>query len=104
MQSSDSTILSSRIGKNFSKQKTTLQQQICEAYGCDKRATRQVTVNVGNMGSVGLNLCGNCIPKFSDSNDSNTVTKNGSRVHSLPMDDKKGCFNNEYTTAYLSRF
>jgi hypothetical protein len=56
MQSPDA-VLSSRPDKNFSR-------QICEAYRCNNNATNQVTVNVGRLGDINLNLCKSCVPKF----------------------------------------
>jgi len=85
-------ILFTRTFKNVS---------ICEAYGCNNQATKQIVVSAGSLGNADLNLCKNCVAKFSDSNDNDTMTKNGSLVHSLLVDDKKSASNNEYTTAYL---
>lgn len=38
----------------------------CDAYRCNNRATSQVTVNVGRLGEIELNLCNNCVPKFNE--------------------------------------
>jgi hypothetical protein len=86
----DQVISSSRFGKNHSK---PISDQICEAYRCNKQATVQKIVNVGIFGDVTLNLCRNCVSKF---NDHVVMTKNSSEDYSLPMDRKKGFFNNEY--------
>jgi archaellum component FlaF (FlaF/FlaG flagellin family) len=63
----------------------------CEALGCNKKATAQVIVNVGNRGDITLNLCKKCVPKFDDS----VVTKNSSS-YSLPMDEEKKGVCNDY--------
>jgi hypothetical protein len=75
----DQSVLSLESNKNLS----------CEAYGCNKAATTQITVNVGVLGDVDLNLCKNCVPKFNDS----VVTKKGLQNRSLPMEGKKDVFN-----------
>ena len=54
---SDRTILSSRFDKKISN-------LICEAYGCNDKAKNQLTVSVGRLGTIELNLCKNCIPIF----------------------------------------
>ena len=46
-------------------------------------------VNVGIFGEVTLSLCRNCVPKFDDS----VVTKKGLQNQSLPVNRKKGLFN-----------
>jgi hypothetical protein len=61
MQPFDPQILSCRSGINISKNS-------CEAYGCNNKATSQVTVTVGRLGDIDLNLCKSCIPEF-DEND-----------------------------------
>ena len=58
-QTSDQAILSTRFDKNISNLS-------CEAYGCNNKATKQLTVNVGRHGSIDLNLCGSCIPAFDE--------------------------------------
>jgi hypothetical protein len=40
---------------------------ICEAYGCNNVATKQITVSAGNFGNIDLNFCNNCVSKFNDS-------------------------------------
>jgi hypothetical protein len=57
MQPFDPQILSSRSGINISKNS-------CEAYGCNNKATSQVTVTVGRLGNIDLNLCKKCAPMF----------------------------------------
>lgn len=65
---------------------------VCEAYNCDKAATDQIKVNAGVFGDVDLNLCKNCIPKFS------SQVKYGSSDHTAPVDGKKEVYNNEYVS------
>jgi hypothetical protein len=37
---------------------------ICESLGCNNKATVQVTVGVGRLGNIDLNLCNDCAPIF----------------------------------------
>jgi hypothetical protein len=37
---------------------------ICESLGCNNKATNQVTINVGRLGYIELNLCKSCVPLF----------------------------------------
>jgi hypothetical protein len=37
---------------------------ICEAFGCSKKATTKISVKVGHLGSIFLALCANCTEKF----------------------------------------
>jgi hypothetical protein len=39
---------------------------ICEAVGCEQLASEQITVNVGEFGTLILSVCRNCIGKFLD--------------------------------------
>ena len=39
-------------------------KDICEASGCFKKATTKINVKVGNLGSISLHLCTNCVKKF----------------------------------------
>ena len=39
---------------------------ICEAYGCFQKATTKISVKVGQLGSISLDLCANCTEKFHD--------------------------------------
>ena len=59
---SDQAIVSPLSDKNISNPN-------CEAYRCNNEATNQVTVSVGKLGEINLNLCKICVPQFSDSND-----------------------------------
>jgi hypothetical protein len=38
----------------------------CEAYGCSQKATTKISVRVGQLGSILLDLCANCIEKFDE--------------------------------------
>lgn len=58
MSSSTSVMLSPELVKN-----------ICEGLKCNAQATIQVTVHVGELGTINLNLCENCIPRFTDENE-----------------------------------
>jgi hypothetical protein len=60
-QTFDRLLLSSRTGINVSKQK---QKLTCEAYDCNKPATKQITIDAGRHGNIDLNLCNSCIPIF----------------------------------------
>jgi hypothetical protein len=62
---------------------------ICEAYNCNRDATDQVKVNAGVFGDVNLNLCKNCIPKFSNR------VKYGVGNHTSLVREKKELFNND---------
>jgi hypothetical protein len=39
---------------------------ICEATGCFKKATDTIVVKAGNLGAISLLLCRDCIPKFQE--------------------------------------
>ena len=41
---------------------------ICEAYGCNKPAINRITVNVGKHRNIDLIVCQSCTPKFEDRN------------------------------------
>jgi hypothetical protein len=58
MSQSTLAISSSQIDKN-----------LCEAYGCYKEATTQISVGVGELGTFELNLCKSCVPRFTDENE-----------------------------------
>jgi hypothetical protein len=42
---------------------------ICEGYGCFKKAATKINVQVGQLGTIPLDLCADCVKKFD-------VTKN----------------------------
>ncbi len=44
---------------------------ICEGYGCFKKATTKINVQVGQLGAIPLDLCTDCMKKF----DENTPRK-----------------------------
>ena len=39
---------------------------ICEAYGCYAKATAEISVNVGELGTISLLLCKDCVNRFTD--------------------------------------
>jgi hypothetical protein len=39
---------------------------ICEAYGCFEKATTQINVKVGRLGTIPLDLCTYCVMKFDE--------------------------------------
>jgi hypothetical protein len=43
---------------------TELNNLICEASDCKDNACHQIKIDVGRFGKITLNLCRNCIPKF----------------------------------------
>lgn len=43
-------------------------KNICEGLKCNEQATLKATVNVGQLGTVDLNLCRNCIMRFTEVN------------------------------------
>ena len=40
---------------------------ICEGYGCFNKATTKINVKVGQIGTIPLDLCTNCVKKFVES-------------------------------------
>jgi hypothetical protein len=88
-QTFDRLLLSSKSGINLTENRPK-----CEAYGCDKRATRQITIDAGRHGNIDLNVCKSCISKFNDE-DKIAPSKDGVRYRSLPSNGKTGD-SNEY--------
>jgi hypothetical protein len=41
-----------------------INKNLCDCNGCNRDATTEIEVNVGELGIIRLNLCKNCIPKF----------------------------------------
>jgi hypothetical protein len=39
---------------------------ICEAYGCYAKATTEISVKVGQQGTISLLLCKDCVNRFTD--------------------------------------
>ena len=39
-------------------------KQICEAIGCSKNATNEISLDIGKLGKISLFLCKGCLPKF----------------------------------------
>ena len=80
-QTFDRSVLSSRSGINLTPKPE------CEACGCDKKATKQITIDAGGLGNIDLNVCKSCLPKFNDNDeDGDKVVpgKDGMRHRSLP--------------------
>jgi hypothetical protein len=50
--------------------------KICEAHGCDNRATVQIEVHVGKFGTIPLSLCIDCISLFEVNQDKNRELSN----------------------------
>ena len=50
--------------------------KICEAYGCGNRATTQIEIQVGKLGTIPLNLCIECVSLFECNQDKNRVLSN----------------------------
>ena len=98
MISSDAVIHSFRKIKNFSKPKAA----ICESYGCNNKSTASIIVDVGRLGKIDLNICNNCIPKFTDS----TVNENNNGEltvcpEQLTPTDRTASPNDSYSKPYL---
>jgi hypothetical protein len=70
-QTSNRYIAASSSSINLSKQSV-----ICDAYGCSKPATRQTAINVGRLGTIGLNFCERCISEFNDNDNDNNDEEN----------------------------
>jgi hypothetical protein len=41
---------------------------LCEAFDCFQKATVQIEVQIGHSGTLSLNLCNKCVPKFQEGN------------------------------------
>jgi hypothetical protein len=39
---------------------------ICEAYGCYAKATTEISVKVGELGTISLLLCKGCVNRFTE--------------------------------------
>jgi len=65
---SDQAIVSPLSDKNFTNSN-------CEAYRCNNEATNQVTVSVGKLGEIDLNLCNSCVPIFKNTDKLTAVEK-----------------------------
>jgi hypothetical protein len=53
--------------------------KICEAHGCDNRATVQIEVPVGKFGTIPLGLCIDCVSLFEVNQDKNRELTNKSK-------------------------
>jgi hypothetical protein len=58
---------------------------ICEAYGCFERATTQINVKVGQLGTIPLDLCFYCVKKF----DVNTPGKEDPKQKTVTNEERK---------------
>lgn len=56
-----------------------LDKSICDGFGCNSKATIEITANAGKLGTINLNLCENCVPKFRKS----IVSKNSDKLSAL---------------------
>ena len=45
---------------------TQLALEMCEALDCFSQATAQIEVRVGQLGTISLSLCKDCVSKFRD--------------------------------------
>jgi hypothetical protein len=39
---------------------------VCDGFGCNEKATREINVDAGKFGTLTLFLCADCIGKFED--------------------------------------
>lgn len=46
---------------------------ICDAVNCSSRALVQIEAKVGQLGSITLSLCNDCVPKFRDTKDPSRI-------------------------------
>ena len=45
---------------------TESNKDICEAFGCFKRAKTEIRVKVGEQGMISLQVCETCVAKFQE--------------------------------------
>jgi hypothetical protein len=43
-----------------------INKEICNALGCSKNATEEISVTAGKYGTVSLDLCKNCVNLFKE--------------------------------------
>ena len=48
---------------------------ICEGYGCFNKATTKINVKVGQLGTIPLDLCTDCVKKFDENTPGNSDLK-----------------------------
>jgi hypothetical protein len=41
-----------------------INKDLCEAFGCSAKATTEISVKVGQQGTISLRLCNDCVNKF----------------------------------------
>ena len=46
---------------------TQVNKNLCDGNSCSRKATSEIEVSIGELGTIKLNLCENCIPKFKQS-------------------------------------
>ena len=59
----------------------------CDAYRCNNKATNQVSVNVGRLGEIDLNLCNSCTPIFKNTDRLTTLPKQSTFDRMADPDD-----------------
>ncbi len=42
----------------------SVNKNICNAFGCSKKATEKINVSAGKFGVISLDFCNNCIGNF----------------------------------------
>jgi hypothetical protein len=58
---------------------------ICEGYGCFNKATTKINVKVGQLGTIPLDLCTDCLKKF----DENTPRSADLKQKIVTYEDKR---------------
>jgi hypothetical protein len=48
---------------------------ICEAFGCFQKATTKISVKVGQLGTIPLELCIYCVKKFENDSHNSDLTQ-----------------------------
>ena len=61
---------------------------ICDGYGCINKATTKINVKVGQLGTIPLDLCTDCVKKF----DENSSRKTDSQQNIVDMRRSKETF------------
>ena len=61
---------------------------ICEGFGCFNKATTKINVKVGQLGTIPLDLCTECMKKF----DENSSRKTDSQQNIVDMRRSKETF------------
>lgn len=81
---------------------------ICEAVGCSAIATNKITVKVGNLGSIPLSLCSDCLSEFQknevrrDQNQEDPVQNRIESKQSRIREENRSCGNHyEYKYNFI---